>query len=249
MSIPTQKEIEARKRTAKARVATHVKREAKRIAEGREPDNKATRKARKDKTTEHLAVQTRTRTEAEKQKRKADSSIKALQDQIKELSVIDPETLLDIIEQDKGNESRAQHIDLMKVLDLKKQGLTNVGIAKALGTTINRLRGLIKRYEGISSKIQSFKGHRADIFADFQRRILKSITDSDLHCSTVGSRLTALCNLYEKERLERDQSTANLFTLHDDVAAIKSQTPKPLAATVTAAVVLPAALPEPTRTG
>ena len=254
MPIPTEQQLANKKRTAKARAVTHAKREEKRIVEGREPDNKATRAARKAANRLHLAAGKNVRTEAQKQIRAADGKVTQLESKIKELQVIDPEHLLDLVIPD-DKDDKMQPIDLIQVLDLRLQGCTLAYIAETVGCTIGRLRGLLKRYDLVSKKVQSYKSHRADLFADLQRRILKSITDADLARTPVGSRLLALCHLYEKERLERDLSTDNVATLHDDIGTIKlaqqkatraamSRTPKATAAGA-AILIKPARLAAP----
>ena len=247
MSIPTAKEIANRKRTAKARSVNAVNREAKRIAEGRKPDNKTTRAARKAANKLHIVAGKQIRTEAQKQIRSANDKVTQLLSKVKELQIIDPEHLLDLVIPD-DKDDKTQPIDLIRALDLRLQGCTLVYIAETVGCTIGRLRGLLKRYDLVAKKVQSFKDHRADIFADLQRRILKSITDADLARTPVGSRLLALCHLYEKERLERDLTTANVVTLHDDIAAIKKSMGRaPKAAGVAVTLVEPARLVAPGR--
>ena len=220
MGIPTAKQIADKKRSAKARSVNAANREAKRILEGRKPDNTATRAARKAANELHIVAGKRIRTEAQKQIRTANDKVTQLLRKVKELQIIDSEHLLDLVIPD-DRDNKTQPVDLIQVLDLRLQGCTLVYIAETVGCTIGRLRGLLKRYDLVAKKVQSFKDHRADIFADLQRRILKSITDADLARTPVGSRLLALCHLYEKERLERDLTTANVVTLHDDIATIK----------------------------
>jgi exopolyphosphatase/pppGpp-phosphohydrolase len=67
-----------------------------------------------------------------------------------------------------------------------------------------------ERY-GIDLKhLESFKNNRADIFAGKQEQILASIDDVAIKCMPVAQRIISLGILYDKERLERGQSTANI---------------------------------------
>lgn len=76
---------------------------------------------------------------------------------------------------------------------------------------------------GIEPKrLETFKKNRADILAAFQRKILKHVDEAKLKSAPAGSLVLAACQLYDKERLERNQSTANVATLHADIAAIKA---------------------------
>lgn len=225
MPIPTSKQIADRKRSAKARKAALASKEAKRIAEGREPDTREGRKQRKLENASHHKGVKHVRTEVQKVERAANDKIAVLLEEIAVLQVIDNENLLDVITQDRNKDKGKEPIDLMKALDLRSQGVSLVKICQECKTTQGKLRGLLKRYDTAHGKVVSYKGLRADVLADMQRRILKSITDIDIKKATLGARLKALCQLYDKERLERDLSTANVFSIHDDVAAIKAAMP------------------------
>jgi hypothetical protein len=51
-----------------------------------------------------------------------------------------------------------------------------------------------------------------------QSKLLSSITDAEIKKAPVGSRILAVAQLYDKERLERSLSTSNLaFTLDTGV--------------------------------
>lgn len=249
MPIPTAKQIADRKRSAKARKAALEGKGAKRIAEGREPDTRAGREARKKANTLHLEAGKRVRTDAQKQIRAANDQVAKLQGEIKALQVIDQENLFDLVIQDREKDRGKEPVDLLKALDLRLQGYTLTAICKECAITPGRLRGLFKRYDLAFGKVVSYRGHRADVLADMQRRILASISDADIKKTPVGTRLLALCQLYDKERLERDLSTANIFNIHDDIAAIKAVMPKkvrPAAAKPGQSV---PALPGPARPG
>ena len=62
-------------------------------------------------------------------------------------------------------------------------------------------------------QMEEYKNHRADILAGLQGRLLASVTDEDVKKSPLGSRVLAACQLYDKERLERGESTVNLSQL------------------------------------
>ncbi len=71
----------------------------------------------------------------------------------------------------------------------------------------------LKRYGIERQPTEDFINHRADVFAGLQHRILKSITDEDIEKSPLGSRVLAVAQIYDKERLERGQSTDNVNVL------------------------------------
>lgn len=221
MPIPTLKQIADRKRSAKARKVMLENKAAKRKAEGREPDTREGRQQRKLENASHHKGVKHARTEVQRVERAANDKIAVLLTEIAVLQAIDSEGLLDVIVQDRDKDKGKEPIDLLKALDLRSQGCSLAMICQTCKTTIGKLRGLFKRYDTAHNKVLSYKGYRADILADMQRRIIKSITDADIKHATLGARLKALCQLYDKERLERDLSTANVFNIHDDIAAIK----------------------------
>ena len=79
----------------------------------------------------------------------------------------------------------------------------------------------LKRYNINHEHVKSFKEQRADIFAGLQHRLLSSVTDADIQKTPVGSRILASAQLYDKERLERGQSSENITLIHADIAKIR----------------------------
>lgn len=75
---------------------------------------------------------------------------------------------------------------------------------------------------GITLKsIKAFKENRANIFAGLQHKLLSSLTLSDIKRTPVAARVVSAGILYDKERLERGQSTVNQMQIIADIAAIK----------------------------
>jgi hypothetical protein len=56
--------------------------------------------------------------------------------------------------------------------------------------------------------------------------ILSSIDLKSIQKASMAARVLAFSILYDKERLERDLSTANVATLHDDIANLKAKKAK-----------------------
>jgi predicted DNA-binding protein YlxM (UPF0122 family) len=50
--------------------------------------------------------------------------------------------------------------------------------------------------------------NRADILANLQAKLIQSVSDDKLKKLPAGSAILALCQLYDKERLERGQATS-----------------------------------------
>lgn len=55
---------------------------------------------------------------------------------------------------------------------------------------------------------RTYQEHRADILASLQAKLIQSIDDEKLKKLPAGSAILALCQLYDKERLERGQATS-----------------------------------------
>ena len=60
------------------------------------------------------------------------------------------------------------------------------------------------------------------MFAATQSRILNNLTDDDIKKGSMLQKATAVGILYDKERLERGQSTENVATFHADIAEIRA---------------------------
>jgi hypothetical protein len=71
----------------------------------------------------------------------------------------------------------------------------------------------LRRYGVDHAHLEDYRSNRADILSGLQHRLLVSITDADINKTPVGSRVLAVAQLYDKERLERGQSTSNISYL------------------------------------
>jgi hypothetical protein len=103
-----------------------------------------------------------------------------------------------------------KNISLDQIISLREKGLSTGQIGKILGcsktTVIYHLR-----YNGYDKDIvKTFKNNRSDLFAWMQERFVSSISDEDIKKTPVGSRVLAVAQLYDKERLETGQSSSNL---------------------------------------
>jgi len=73
-----------------------------------------------------------------------------------------------------------------------------------------------------TEETEVFKNHRADILSELQRKLLLNIDPERLKKAPLGTLALASCQLYDKERLERGQSTANLATIHADIQQLRA---------------------------
>ena len=117
-------------------------------------------------------------------------------------------------------------IPIESIIEYKRKGMTTREIGKLVGCTHSNI---VKRLQSVSDDLDtldSYKFHRADILAFNGRKLLNHITDDKLKKAPVGSLVLAACQLYDKERLERGQSTHNIANIHADIEALRGKIPK-----------------------
>jgi len=68
---------------------------------------------------------------------------------------------------------------------------------------------------------EAYKAKRADILSRVQLRVLESIDDESINKAPLAARATTYGILYDKERLERGQSTSNMMSVHADLEALR----------------------------
>ena len=92
-------------------------------------------------------------------------------------------------------------------------------IAQILGIPKSTVHDDLVRYNIPSDReLEAFKDTRADRFAAIQRDISSSIGQDDYKKATLVQKTTAIGTLYDKERLERGQSTGNIALSIDDMS-------------------------------
>jgi hypothetical protein len=88
--------------------------------------------------------------------------------------------------------------------------LTTREIAAIADTDHSHVIKTLQRYGIEREHTDEYKRCRADILAGMQHRLLSSVTPEDIQKTPVGSRILAVAQLYDKERLERNQTTSNV---------------------------------------
>ena len=113
-----------------------------------------------------------------------------------------------------------------KALKLRMDGMSFGDIAKYFATpkatVIKRLRPFLGKIEDV----KAYKEQRADILSAQQLRVISAITDSDIKKASLRDKVIAAATLYDKERLERGQSTGNisvLFQVADDAEKLRRE--------------------------
>ncbi len=99
--------------------------------------------------------------------------------------------------------------------------LTTTEIGKMVGCNHSNVVNTLKRYGIQKASTDDYIANRAQVFAGLQERILKSITDEDIKKTPAIQKVTAASILYDKERLERGQSTDNIGVIGKLIHEIK----------------------------
>lgn len=110
---------------------------------------------------------------------------------------------------------------------MAERGLSNPEIATLLGVNQSTVYRFLERMKPEIGAVEAFKHNRADVLAriqakslDAQERIIDTLDDGLLTAFTPSQKSSMLIalnaqsgTLYDKERLERGQSTANISTI------------------------------------
>jgi len=108
----------------------------------------------------------------------------------------------------KNKLGRKPKVPVSRLMELRDAGLTMQEIADlchcSQANVSARLRAVKADFKGLSV----FKDKRSDILALVQQKLLYSLSDKDIKRMPGGSRVLAMCQLYDKERIERGQPGA-----------------------------------------
>lgn len=99
--------------------------------------------------------------------------------------------------------------------------LTTREIAAIAETDHTHVVKTLQRYGIERVHVDRYKRHRADILVGMQEKLINSITDDDIKKAPMRDKVVSVGILYDKERLERDLSTANVVTIVADLEAVR----------------------------
>ena len=91
--------------------------------------------------------------------------------------------------------------------------LSTPQIGAIVGCDHSHVVRTLAKYGVDQGQLEAFQSKRGDIFAWIQHRLLSSITDEDIKKTPLGSRVLAAAQLYDKERLEKGESTGNVAVM------------------------------------
>ena len=109
--------------------------------------------------------------------------------------------------------------DIIHCVVVKK--LSYKETAKMLDCSASNVKQWVKRYDIKPGYLDKYKETRADILAYHQGEILKGLTPDKIKSARLTEISTAYGTLYDKERLERDLSTANVVSIVADLEAVR----------------------------
>lgn len=104
--------------------------------------------------------------------------------------------------------------DIKAVIAMSQGGLRVTEIAERTGCTHSNISQILKRYKIKQNELDTFKTHRAEVFAGIQDKVLSSITPQAIKNASIRDKAILFGTIYDKERLERGQSTSNHAHLH-----------------------------------
>jgi hypothetical protein len=102
-----------------------------------------------------------------------------------------------------------KNIDPTIVSTLYQQGYSSTQICKALKISKATVFYHLNNIREDKEINRFFVKNRAEVLQNTQRRLLTSISDEEIKKTPVGSRILGFAQLYDKERLENNQSTHN----------------------------------------
>ena len=102
-----------------------------------------------------------------------------------------------------------QKVDVKRAIELRNKGASYAEIGQAQGVSAQAVHKTIAHLLP-DNETDVYKQQRADILAKLQVKLLKSIDGDDLKKSSTYQKVGMYGILFDKERLERGQSTENI---------------------------------------
>lgn len=104
----------------------------------------------------------------------------------------------------------AKNIPLEKIITLYTKGMNMTEIAKVCGCSTAAISIRLKDHTEDLDALIPFKNARADTLAFYQRKLLNSIDKGSIEKCSAYQRVGMFGILYDKERLERGETTQNI---------------------------------------
>ena len=101
-------------------------------------------------------------------------------------------------------------VPLAKIIELRNKKLSYDEIGTLLGCTRQNIHQRLQPFRQSIDHLKSVKDNRADTLAVVSDTLLNSLTGTDIKSASAYQRVGMYGILYDKERLERGQTTANI---------------------------------------
>lgn len=105
-------------------------------------------------------------------------------------------------------------IDVAKAIELRLKGLSYRDIAVFFKCSHSSVAERLKPYiQGDEIDLEAYKTHRADLMTLKQAQVMGALTIEDIEKASAKDKALVYGIFYDKERLERGQSTSNVATI------------------------------------
>lgn len=121
----------------------------------------------------------------------------------------------EIIPAKKQRKPPTHKLDIHTLLEIQKNNpnITHKQLAKLSDADVSSISKCFARYGIKQQHLDAFKINRADILAGIQETVASTFTEDDIKGASLRDRTILFGTLYDKERLERGQSTQNVATI------------------------------------
>jgi len=103
---------------------------------------------------------------------------------------------------------RKPKVLISRLIQLRDAGLSHQEIGDMCNCSASNVSARLRAVKADFKGLAVFKDKRADILAVLQQKMLYSLSHKDIKKMPGGSRVLAMCQLYDKERIERGQPGA-----------------------------------------
>ena len=142
---------------------------------------------------------------------KSDEAIKACPERSRRAI---PDEDVEVIPPGKDVDKPQKDIPLETLISLRNKGHSLEEIAKIVKCSKQNVQQRLESFGYSKERVENFKENRADVFAFLQSKILNSIVDAEIEKLNPYQRIVGASILYDKERIERGQSTGRIDIHH-----------------------------------
>ena len=117
---------------------------------------------------------------------------------------------IEIIKPDCDIDRSHKDIPIETIIEYRNKGLTYKEIGKLTGCSRQNIQQRLEIVEYSKEDLENFKKHRGDVFAFMQSKLINSIDLEEIKEMNPYQRIISTGILFDKERLQRGESTENI---------------------------------------